>query len=66
MEKIIITIDTVNAAFDDEPATEIARILHKLADDLEQFDSPDKLFDANGNAVGTVFVDSWSYRRRQQ
>ena len=59
MESITITIETGDAAFDDEPATEIARILHKLADEFEQYGRSQfsKLYDFNGNAVGTVTID---------
>ena len=59
MEKIEITIETGNAAFDDEPATEIARILRKLADEFEQFGHSQfsKLYDLNGNACGRVVIE---------
>jgi len=59
MEKIEITIETGNAAFDDEPATEIARILRKLADRFERDGAlPDglPLQDANGNTCGRVWI----------
>lgn len=35
-ENITITIETDNAAFEDYPASEVARILRKLADDIER------------------------------
>lgn len=48
-----IHIETGNAAFADEPATEMARILRDLADQIEDFPAPyTVLFDVNGNAVG--------------
>ena len=55
-QNITITIDTSNAAFDDnQGAHEIARILRELADSYDanglQFH---KLYDINGNPVGYV------------
>jgi acyl-CoA reductase-like NAD-dependent aldehyde dehydrogenase len=52
-----IEIETGNAAFEESPADEIARILRKLADRLE--DGADiaesiRLMDYNGNSVGTA------------
>lgn len=58
MERITIEIETVNAAFDDEPASEIARILRQLADRFEQCGLPlSKLYDVNGNACGRVNIE---------
>ena len=61
MSKIFISIETDNAAFD-SPG-ESARILRKIATDLEhhdprsQFDKTTlKLLDFNGNACGFVVV----------
>jgi hypothetical protein len=47
-------VDTGNAAFDDYPATELARILRELAEALEHGDIRHyrRLYDINGNAVG--------------
>lgn len=53
MEKITITIETANAAFDNAPE-EVARILHELADRFQQRAIPEKLRDINGNTCGTV------------
>lgn len=55
---ITIQIRTDNAAFEDTGGSEVARILRELA---EQYDSDGlhifvKLYDINGNAVGTVNV----------
>jgi hypothetical protein len=60
MKNITITIDAGSAAFDDEPATEIARILHKLADEFEQFGRSQfsKLYDLNGNRCGLVSIQA--------
>jgi hypothetical protein len=54
-----IHIRTTNAAFEGDKTPELARILRKLADDLERQGVPErgevrKLFDVNGNTVGTV------------
>jgi hypothetical protein len=55
MEKIFIMIKTGNAAFDEDyPGREVARILRKLADRVENEEYPSKLMDSNGNAVGKV------------
>ena len=61
MSKIIISIETDNAAFD-SPG-ESARILRKIATDLEHHDPRSqfekttlKLLDFNGNACGFVVV----------
>ena len=60
MEKIIIILETKNAAFDGEPGTEAARILRELADRLEGMtQGPDGLMmlhDGNGNLVGKVQI----------
>lgn len=55
IDRIIITIDTTNAAFEDDFAGEASRILRELADDIEGgFTISSRLFDTNGIAVGTV------------
>lgn len=56
MEQMIITINTGNAAFDDEPATECARILREMADRLESTGIPPVPRDINGNKCGSVEV----------
>ena len=62
---ITITINTDNAAFEDDPSSEVARILRQLidrltrgaaADDLQEADGI-KLRDINGNMVGSVSVE---------
>lgn len=66
-EKVVIEINTRNAAFRDEQveddaacAGELSRILLDLTDrlDMEEMAGLDmaRLFDFNGNAVGTVRV----------
>ena len=58
MERIIITIETGNAAFGDAPATEIGRILRDLAQRCERDGvPPESVRDINGNPCGTVQVD---------
>lgn len=57
MDKIIITIKTGNAAFEAFEGLEhyeVARILRRLADKLENGSKPERLLDINGNNVGTV------------
>jgi len=54
MEKVTVTIKTGNAAFEENPNMEIARILRELANNLEADVQPGKLRDLNGNTVGTV------------
>ena len=61
IERIIITIDTTNAVFDDDLTGEEARILRALADDIEGgFCISSRIYDANGNAVGHVKYESAS------
>lgn len=57
MASITIKIDTDNAAFDDGMrGHEVARILHKLADEYDDLGGLHRPFlhDINGNTVGTV------------
>lgn len=49
-----LLIETDNAAFDDHPATEIARILRETADKMERGNFINKLRDVNGNTVGSI------------
>lgn len=55
---ITITIRTGNAAFADLTgySAEVARILHKIAEEYEEYGRAQfaKLYDVNGNRVGTV------------
>lgn len=56
-EKITIRLETVNAAFAETPATEIARILRKLAADFENHGLPSPVLrDLNGNACGSIEI----------
>ena len=57
---ITITINTDNAAFEGNPAPEVARILHTLAQDIDAQDDAvlrRRLRDLNGNTVGAYTVD---------
>lgn len=54
---ININIHTGNAAFEDSPASEIARILRDLAEQFEQDGAPRQVLrDINGNFCGEVSV----------
>jgi len=57
-ERITITIETGNAAFDDAPMTEVARILRHIAKRCEEYGDPEciKPIDANGNTCGSITV----------
>ena len=57
MEKITITIETGNAAFGDDPAFEVSRILSTIIDDLGWGLESRKLRDINGNIVGSVVIE---------
>ena len=49
-----LVIDTDNAAFEDSPTGEIARILRQMADDIEETGDVRNPRDYNGNQVGTA------------
>lgn len=57
-----LTIETGNAAFEDAPLSEVARILRELATAAENSEGASagagKIRDANGAACG-----SWTYER---
>ena len=61
--KLTIEIKMDNAAFDEGPETEAARILRELAEQLEdnwyfaKMDNELPLIDINGNRVGSVRVE---------
>lgn len=54
MEKVIISIETVNAAFDENEGNELARILKEIAEKLENGSQPESIRDINGNKVGKI------------
>jgi hypothetical protein len=47
-----IEFETGNAAFEDSPGYEAARILRQIADKLEGSIQSGKVMDANGNTIG--------------
>lgn len=47
-----LTMATENAAFEDMPEYEVARILRKVADQIEDGDTTGRVRDINGNTVG--------------
>lgn len=52
MANFIVDIDCDNAAFEDEPGHELARILREVADKVEEGTLVGKLRDINGGTVG--------------
>jgi hypothetical protein len=58
-ERIALHIETSNAAFEESPTSEIARILRKLADDFENGNINSwHLIDINGNNVGEMSIQT--------
>jgi hypothetical protein len=59
--KLKIDINMDNAAFEDNAGSECARILRKLADELEDTNAEEgvlgPLFDVNGNKVGKATLN---------
>lgn len=55
--KIVITIETDNAAFDDDEATEVRQILSTISKG-EILSDMESLRDSNGNTVGSLKVTS--------
>lgn len=53
-----LDISTDNAAFEDEPAAEVARILRRIADKLEQGQRDGIAADVNGNRCGSFHLTS--------
>lgn len=64
MSTFEITIDTDNAAFDEDPTIEVARILRSIAADITTYgeaafdDGIIRLRDANGNRIGFAVLDA--------
>ena len=58
MSNIIITINTDNAAFEDDEEVEVARILRNLANRIEMAGcrAQGPLRDINGNIVGEFII----------
>lgn len=57
-ERFTIVIQTGNAAFEDAPATEVARILRAMADRMESCGMLPVPRDANGNKCGSVTTET--------
>lgn len=53
-----LTINTDNAAFEDEGEYEVANILRKAAEIVEDGEDSFVLRDVNGNKVGTASFDN--------
>jgi hypothetical protein len=51
-----MTIDTDNAAFEEDPGFELARLLKLVAHRVEEGERYGSLYDANGNYVGEYRV----------
>jgi len=58
-QRVEITINIENAAFEENGSSEVARILRKLADDYENdgFYIYEYLHDINGNVVGKTALE---------
>ncbi len=52
-----IEVTTTNPAFDGQEATETARIIRKIAVQLENGTFEGTVFDINGNKVGRYLLD---------
>ena len=53
MSTFKVEFTTDNAAFEDGLCMEIAAVLRRIADDVEQYGAPRRsVFDANGNRIG--------------
>lgn len=52
--KFSLTIESDNAAFENDPQGEISRILRELHDEIDSGYAPEIVRDYNGNIVGTV------------
>jgi len=57
MNEFRLTIKTENAAFEDNPIGEVARILKDAARRVEGGETSGGLRDANGNTVGSFSAD---------
>ena len=57
MAKFTIIIDTENAAFEDTPNEELARIIREVAQHLDRGYTSGGVRDVNGNRVGSFEFD---------
>ena len=51
LEQVLLTVDTVNAAFEEDPGAELARVLRAFCDQLDAGERPNVGRDINGNVV---------------
>lgn len=56
-----LTIDTDNAAFDDDPGAEVARILRSVADRVDADLGPGPLLGGAARDVNGKTVGRWSF-----
>lgn len=67
MRKVVIEIECENDAFDPSPEQELASILGGLSDRLvsggDIRDHGPKLYDSDGNPVGTIRLVNWHFKR---
>jgi len=56
MKQITIKIETINAAFEEAPEVEVARILTRVARELYMLADGQKLRDINGNTCGLIRI----------
>ncbi len=65
MARFTVQLSTDNAAFDPDPAPELARIMRKIADTIEAGDDIGQfltILDVNGNDVGRFALkEDWYY-----
>lgn len=52
MSRFILSFDTDNAAFEDDPFAEIARVLRATAEKVEDRNDMGTIRDLNGNTIG--------------
>lgn len=55
--KIVIEVSTDNSAFEDEPYTELVRILKVAIEKFEKGNMEFPLYDINGNKVGKLYIE---------
>ena len=55
-----VSIESSNAAFEDEPAEEVVRILRHVADQIRDGYVVGAVIDSNGNSVGVFEFDAES------
>lgn len=58
MSELRVAVAIRNAAFEEDPGAELARILREAAERLEQGETAGNLRDFNGNAVGSFAIQA--------